>query len=113
MFTATSSSVVLAGLSQKTTWPTCDSFGAVPCACVPPSAPDAPGGTGMTAATAVRAASASAPANATHLRPDALPISRDCPTRQPPMGAAQSAKAGMTSVPMSSIVCMTDSWETL
>ncbi len=102
VLTATSSSVVLAWHSQKVTWPSWASLGA---GCVAPRVPAAPAwGSGPAIAIIVVVTGASA-----RHGPAALAIPTDCP-----MGPAQEeAKAGMTSVPMSSIVCMTDSWDTL
>jgi hypothetical protein len=42
-----------------------------------------------------------------------LVVGSACPVARGPRRRAQSSKAGMTSVPMSSMVCMTDSWEIL
>ena len=110
MLTATSSSVVLAGQSQKAAWPDWASAGAlanvVPffaAAAVPP----------LTSTDSVTAPAAMASAG--HQGFLWLPITPACPMRRAREGrrGRQSAKCGMTSVPMSSIVCMTDSWEIL
>ena len=117
MLSATSSSVVAAGHSQKVTWPAWASFGGDPYA--PPVGPRGRRGP-------VRLRSRCRPGcrdrHGCHGRrcdhhpapPPDTPHPPSLPDGVVPRGrGGQDLKAGITSVPMSSMVCMTDSCDTL
>ena len=88
VLSATSSSVVAAGQSQKATWPAWASLEGDPCA--PPSAPAAGTAESGPAADAVTVAAATVTAAAaatTQHRPRTLPTPQACPTASCPAGA--------------------------